>query len=230
MRLLTVLFFFLLSLTSLADKKTIGIYVHYPIADPECADSLKKVLDKEYNVVFLKHKTLTSDNLNRLNLIAFPGDLGDSDKFDDLLLDKKYIIQNYINNGGAYLGICMGAYFAGHYYFDILKEIDTVRYVKRPFADIEREDETIAKIKWNYNPYRMYFFDGCAIIGNPNKMRVISTYMNNDPMAAIQGKIGLIGCHPESFKDWYVTKEMKPHWHNEEHHKLLLDFVNELLK
>jgi hypothetical protein len=76
----------------------------------------------------------------------------------------------------------------------------------------------------------MYFFDGCAIVGNQNKMRVISTYANRDPMAIIHGNIGLIGCHPESFQDWYTSKELKPYWHNGEHHKLLLDFVKQLLK
>lgn len=230
MRLLTVFLFFLLSVSSLADKKTIGIYVHYPIADPECADALKKVLVNEYDVVYIKHKTLLPENLSKLSLLAFPGGLGDSDKFDDYLLDKKDIVQAYVKNGGAYLGICMGAYFAGHYYFDILKDIDTVRYVKQPFSDIEREDETIAKITWNNNLYNMYFFDGCAIIGKSSKMRVVATYANRNPMAVIQGKIGLIGCHPESFQDWYTSKQLKPYWHKGEHHKLLLDFVKILTK
>ena len=75
----------------------------------------------------------------------------------------------------------------------------------------------------------MYFFDGCAIIGNKNRMKVVATYSNRDPMAAIQGKIGLIGCHPESFKDWYVSKELKPYWHDGENHKLLLEFIKQIL-
>jgi hypothetical protein len=50
-------------------------------------------------------------------------------------------------------------------------------------------------------------------------------------MAIMQGNIGLIGCHPESEKFWYDGWSwMKPHWHDRRHHRLLLDFVNQLTK
>jgi hypothetical protein len=49
-------------------------------------------------------------------------------------------------------------------------------------------------------------------------------------MAIIQGNVGLIGCHPESLEYWYNDyKYIKEHWHNERHHKLLLNFVNKLV-
>jgi hypothetical protein len=220
----------LLTANVFAQTKTVGIYVQYPVADPECAESLKTVLMNDFNIVMLNHKTLTPVNLKNIDILAFGGGLGDSDRFDDLLIDKKETVQTYVKTGGKYLGICMGAYFAGHYYFDILKEVDTVRYVKRPFADIEREDETIAKIRWNRGYYNMYFFDGCAIVGNMKRLKVFAQYRNNDAMAAIQDRVGMIGCHPESLKDWYTTKAMRPYWHNNEHHKLLVDFTKELAK
>lgn len=229
MRLLTTLYF-LLTVGCFASNKTIGIYVQAPVADPECAESLKTVLASKYNVILLSHKTLTLDNLRDIDCLAFPGGLGDSDKFDELLIDKKKIVQQYVNGGKAYLGICMGAYFTSHYYFDILKDADAVRYIKRPNADVSREDETIAKVKWGWETYNMYFFDGCAIVGDHKKFASIATYMNGDTMAAIQGKVGVIGCHPESLKDWYTTQEMIPYWHSGKHNKLLLEFVDQLLK
>jgi hypothetical protein len=73
----------------------------------------------------------------------------------------------------------------------------------------------------------MYFYDGCAFVGD--NMDVVATYSNGDPMAIIQGRIGLIGCHPESEQWWYDKKYLEPHYHNGVHHKLLLDFVNELV-
>jgi hypothetical protein len=48
-------------------------------------------------------------------------------------------------------------------------------------------------------------------------------------MAIIQGKIGLIGCHLESEKWWYDKKYLEPHWHNNQHHQLLLNFVDNLM-
>ena len=74
----------------------------------------------------------------------------------------------------------------------------------------------------------MYFYDGAAFIGDLKQSKIIATYANNDAMAIIQDRVGLIGCHPESQLDWYDGK-LRRFWHKEEHHKLLLDFVNILL-
>lgn len=231
LRLITCLTLSLFGACSHANKhrETIGVYVHYPVADPECADALVKILSAHYNVKRITHRTLTAKTLKKIDCIAFPGGLGDSDVFDDVLLDRKKVVQTYMKNGGKYLGICMGAYFAGHYYFDVLDGVDTVRYIKRPGADVSREDETITSVTWNSKPYDMYFFDGCSVVGDINKLQVFATYKNGDVMAAIQGRVGMIGCHPESFEDWYESPEMIPFWHQGVHHKLLLDFVDKLM-
>lgn len=220
----------LLSCVVEARTKTVGVYVHHPIADPECANALAIVLTAKYKVVHITHRTLDRSTLSDIDCLAFPGGLGDSDVFDELLLDRKSVVQDYMRSGGRYLGICMGAYFAGHYYFDVLDGIDTVRYIKRPGADISREDETISNVMWNRKPFNMYFFDGCAIVGDIRKIKVFATYRNGDAMAAIHGRVGLIGCHPESLEYWYEDKSMMPFWHQKAHHKLLLDFVDQLMK
>jgi hypothetical protein len=50
-------------------------------------------------------------------------------------------------------------------------------------------------------------------------------------MAIIQNNVGLIGCHMESQKHWYDDYTWMPkHWHKGTHHKLLLDFVNQLMQ
>lgn len=59
----------------------------------------------------------------------------------------------------------------------------------------------------------------------------IFSFANGDPMAIIQGRIGLIGCHPESEQFWYDSYSwMRPHWHQGQHHRLLLEFVNNLME
>jgi hypothetical protein len=49
-------------------------------------------------------------------------------------------------------------------------------------------------------------------------------------MAIIQGRIGLIGCHPEAPLYWYEKpwQYINKYYTNGKHHKLLLNFVNEL--
>ena len=51
-------------------------------------------------------------------------------------------------------------------------------------------------------------------------------------MAIIKDRVGIIGCHPESEHWWYEKpwQYINKNWHNYEHHKLLLEFVNELME
>ena len=77
----------------------------------------------------------------------------------------------------------------------------------------------------------MFFNDGCALVGDTSKFSTVATYANGDAMAIIQGRVGLIGCHPESEKFWYDSyKQMTGHWHKRQHHELLLEFVDNLME
>ena len=88
----------------------------------------------------------------------------------------------------------------------------------------------MASVTWNGNPEKMYFYDGCALIGDETKFRTIARYANGDPMAIIRGNVGLIGCHPEAPLYWYEKpwQYINPHWNQGRHHRLLLDFVDSL--
>jgi hypothetical protein len=76
----------------------------------------------------------------------------------------------------------------------------------------------------------MFWYDGCALVGDQTKFKTYARYVGNgDPMAIIQGNIGCIGCHPESEQFWYDSYSwMKGKYHDGVHHKLLLEFVNQL--
>jgi glutamine amidotransferase-like uncharacterized protein len=132
--------------------------------------------------------------------------------------------------GGKYLGICMGAYWAAKDYFNILDSIDAVQYITRPNTDTRRPHAKALPVTWQGQQEKMYFYDGCALVGDTTKFKTIATYANGDAMAIIQNNIGLIGCHPESQPSWYAEYHswMRPHYHGGRHHELLLDFVNDL--
>ena len=136
-------------------------------------------------------------------------------------------IRAYMQRGGKYLGICMGAYWADAYYFDFLQGTRAVQYIKRPKADIRASYGTTAPVLWRKSPERMYFYDGPTFVGG--RFETVATYANGDPMAIVQNNLGLVGCHLESQAHWYTKKVMQSQWHQNAHHPLLWQFVAEHL-
>jgi glutamine amidotransferase-like uncharacterized protein len=185
-----------------------------------------EALHPHYDIDIVDAKKLK--NINRYDIVAFPGGIGDADRFDQLLHSQIDTVKNYVAGGGRYLGICMGAYWAAHHYFDILKSTTATQYIYRPGSEIRRSYGTTAQVDWLGTQENMYFYDGCAFTGTG--FDTVATYANGDAMAIVQGRIGLIGCHPESMPSWYDRLYLKPHWHEFRHHRLLLDFVNNLME
>jgi glutamine amidotransferase-like uncharacterized protein len=211
-------------------KPKIFIFLNDPECSVICCAGMYEALSENYNIqIFTKHD-LSVKLLKKADIIAFPGGIGNSGSFEELLEDKVDIVKEYLAKGGRYLGICMGAYWAGHYYFDILDGIKVVQYIKRRDTEIKRSYATIAEVNWNNHKENMYFYDGCAFICKPHKQKTIATYANGDPMAIMQNRIGLIGCHPESSLSWYRQLYLKQYWHEFRHHELLLNFVNDLME
>lgn len=208
-------------------KPKIALFMNNPVADVSCCNGIIEALEDHYRFNLFSKKTISDVDFSKIDLVAFPGGTGDADLFHRIINDNASVVREYIADGGKYLGICMGAYWAGKSYFNLLDNINIVQYITRPKAEIRRSFQTTANVTWKRKPTRMYFFDGCAFVGD--KFRTIARYENGDAMAIIQNNVGLIGCHPESRETWYKRNYMKPHWHNYEHHTLLQEFVAELL-
>ena len=166
---------------------------------------------------------------NDVDMVAFPGGIGDSESWHNILKPNKTKVLDFIARGGRYLGICMGAYWAGSHYFNILDGVDAVQYITRPGTDTRRPHAKALSVTWNGTSERMFFYDGCALVG-PGQYETVATYANGDAMAIYQNRIGIIGCHPESEQFWYNYNYLKPHWHERRHHKLLLDFTDQLMR
>jgi len=180
--------------------------------------------------IFTRHE-LEADFFDDVDMVCIPGGFGDAASFDYLLSENGERIKQFVQQGGKYLGICMGAYWAGQYYLDMLDGVDAEQYITRPNTDTRRPHAKNINITWKGTNQQMYFYDGCALVGDQNKFNTVATYANGDPMAIIQNHIGLIGCHPESERHWYESYTwMKPYWHSGQHHALLLDFVDTLMQ
>jgi len=209
-------------------KPTAALFVNHPECSVQCASGIYEALHNDFTTIIFDRSKLKESYLKKFDMVIFPGGVGDSETFHKYIGSEADIIRNFVGKGKRYLGICMGAYWAGHHYFDIVNNIDIVQYIRRPNTDIKRSFGTLAKITWNNEPLQMYFYDGAAMIGK--NFTTIATYKNKDPMAVIQNHIGLIGCHPESMKSWYTRNTMKLYWHEYYHHKLLSNFTKLLFQ
>jgi Biotin-protein ligase, N terminal len=209
-------------------KPTIALFLYDPKCSVQSGNGVIHALQNDYNFKIFSINPLEDNFFDDVDIIAVPGGFGDASTFDRAFKHSKARIQDFVSNGGKYLGICMGAYWAGKHYFDILNNVDAVQYITQPGTDTRRPHAKDIKITWNGVGTTMFFYDGCALVGN-GQYDIIASYANGDAMAIIQNNIGCIGCHPESEQFWYDGYSwMKGRYHNGEHHALLLDFVNQL--
>jgi glutamine amidotransferase-like uncharacterized protein len=211
-------------------KPKIAIFLHHPQCSVQSAHGIIRALNYDYTVDVIGQDRLRERRLSSYDLLAFPGGIGDSDSWYKLLQPYQDVVKNYQDHGGRYLGICMGAYWAGSHYFDLLRNIEPVQYIKRPSAVTVRSYGTVVPVTWRNQVEHMYFYDGCALINHGARATVIGTYSNGDAAALIQGRVGVIGPHPESDQYWYNKKTMLPYWHQYRHHELLKNFVDLLIQ
>jgi hypothetical protein len=211
--------------------KTIALFVHDPKCSVQSANGIIRALSPHYRFKIFGKNPLEDVFFDDVDMIAVPGGIGDSESFRYLLRNNGDLIRHFVSKGGKYLGICMGAYWAGSHYLNILDNVDAVQYITQPETDTRRPHAKAIDVTWNGVQDKMFFYDGCALVGNSNKFTTIATYTNGDPMAIVQNNIGLIGCHPESEQFWYDGYSwLKGKYHQGRHHSLLLEFVNNLMK
>lgn len=211
-------------------KGKIALFLHQPYCSVQSGNGIMNALGNYYNFkIFTRHE-LEADFFDDVDMVCFPGGLGDADNFEFLTRDNGDRIQDFVNRGGAYLGICMGAYWAGSDYFNLLEGVDAVQYITQPNTDTRRPHAKNLNVTWNGVAKQMYFYDGCALVGDETKFETVARYANGNPMAIIQKQIGLIGCHPESEEHWYESYSwMRGRYHQGHHHRLLLEFVDSIL-
>jgi hypothetical protein len=167
---------------------------------------------------------------DNVDMVAVPGGFGDADNYDRLFKLNARAVKKFVRSGGRYLGICMGAYWAGSHYLNILDSVDAVQYMRRPRSDTRRPHAKYMPVTWQGESDHMYWYDGCALVGDRSRFTTVATYSNGDAMAIMQGRIGLIGCHPEAEQFWYDSYSwMRGHWAGGHHHRLR-EFADQLMR
>jgi glutamine amidotransferase-like uncharacterized protein len=209
-------------------KPTIALFVADPFCSVQSANGIINALGNDYTFKLFSKNEVEDGFFDSVDIVAVPGGFGDANSFTRLFKANQNSVKTFVTNGGKYLGICMGAYWAGSYYLDLLDSINAVQYITQPNTDTRRPHAKDINIVWQGHPNRMFFYDGCALVGDANKFNTIATYANGDAMAIIQNNIGLIGCHPEAEQFWYDSYSWMRGKYHKQHHQLLLDFVNQL--
>jgi glutamine amidotransferase-like uncharacterized protein len=207
-------------------KPTIALFLYDPKCSVQCGNGMIHALQSDYNFKIFSINPLEDNFFDDVDIIAVPGGIGDAASFERAFKHTKHRVKKFVQDGGKYLGICMGAYWAGQHYFDILDNVDAVQYITQPGTDTRRPHAKDLNVTWNGIDTTMFFYDGCALIGN-GQYDTIATYSNSDAMAIIQKNIGIIGCHPEAESFWYDGYTWMRGKYASKHH-LLLDFVNQL--
>ena len=211
-------------------KGRIAIFLHQPYCSVQSGNGIIKALSSHYSFKIFTRHDLETNFFDDVDIICFPGGLGDASTFNFLTKENGQRIRDFVNHGGGYLGICMGAYWAGSEYFNIVSDVDAVQYLTRPGTDTRRPHAKNINITWKDEPMNMFWYDGCALVGDENKFETVARYANGDPMAILKNNIGLIGCHPESEKHWYDSYSwMRGKYHLGSHYPLLLDFVDNIM-
>ena len=119
-------------------KPTIALFIHQPRCSVQCANGMLLAFSTHYNIKLFTWHPLEDNFFDDVDIVAFPGGDGDSESWHWLMKHHAPRIRDFVARGGRYLGICMGAYWAGSHYFDILKDVDAVQYITQPNTDTRR--------------------------------------------------------------------------------------------
>ena len=210
-------------------KPTIAIFINDPQCETDCALGMIQGFVSDFNVRTFGLDELNLNFLDQHDVVAFPGGMGDSSDFYSIFTAEHILaVQRYVELGGKYFGICMGAYWAGPDYFDLVTDLEIEQYIIQPDADITFDGPTCAEVTFDHGLEYMYFYDGCAILG-PGIKNVVASYANNDAMAVIQDNVGVFGCHPEALPWWYTFGDIGENLYDPRHAELMNEFVHKLL-
>ena len=211
----------------------------------ECDDDLIKAFRKAgFEARKISPGHFTDKNLAKAAVVAIPGGDEEGVVKNAFHAGEAERIKKYVESGGHYLGVCLGAYIAAPklYTYDRAP----ARFKKKPgeedpglnlfdgkvknhSGDKLARDE---KVLWKGKPYEMYFQDGPEFILNPDAHAEIWAKYSDGAIAAFQsplgnGRVGLLGPHLEADLSWYAVEHLKaPEYLNQERFS---EFVHALI-
>ena len=203
------------------DSAPLALVYRGPAGCEGCSEAVAEVLKTSkyhFRIQYVgpnEKLKITEDNLAKAALYAQPGG-GDDEVSASYSIGNASLVavQNYVRNGGHYLGVCMGAYLAGDVGFGLVNA-KVYSEVDRPDSLVHNSADTVTPVIWRGKKRWMYFQDGAALPADPqgSSPLVLARYPNNDIAAAIynfgEGTVGLVGPHPEADQEWYKREDLE---------------------
>ena len=190
----------------------------------ESVEALKNMFNwMGQDAMLIDAKFINQKSLDNFNLICFPG--GNMYQYShDISSGGKEKIRTFIRDGGGYVGICGGAYFASEkviwrgnrlpmtslnlYSGTAQGPVDKiVPYPEYGMCQVNIEDVVHPIIEGEKSPMWMLYYWGPALIpADANKVTILARYdaANYPAMLCFQygeGRVFLIGTHPEIEED-----------------------------
>ncbi|MBE9511880.1 MAG: hypothetical protein IMY71_13500, partial [Bacteroidetes bacterium] len=175
-----------------------------------------------YTVELVNSEYINEKGLNDFKLLCIPG--GDMYRYSqDLSQDGKKKIKNFINDGGSYIGICGGAYFAsetviwqgnqlsmtplGLFQGSAEGTIDSiVPYPQRGMCQVNIVDTVHAITHSISTPQWILYYWGPVLKPKTSEVTILGKYsaVNQPAILAFdygQGRVFITGTHPEIEED-----------------------------
>jgi glutamine amidotransferase-like uncharacterized protein len=183
---------------------------------PSCSEAAAELLESAewgFDVRYVgpdEDIELTSANLQKADLYVQPGGDGSLNQAYAALESDAAEIRQFVDSGGRYLGICMGAYLAGSGPgFDLLPG-DSGQYISSDGASVTDASSTVVEVNWRGQSRFMFFQDGSyfTLDGAQPGTTVFAHYSSNGEIAAMvspygDGRVAVSGPHPEATDGWY---------------------------
>jgi glutamine amidotransferase-like uncharacterized protein len=205
-------------LSSRRVSKPLAVVYRGPASLPGCPEAVAELLSASaygWRVEFIgprESRRLTHASLAAATLYAQPGG-DDLDEAYRYLRPHAEAIQQFVADGGRYLGFCLGGYLAGSSPGFGLLPGDSDQYIGTPSATVHTDRNTLVEVTWRGRRRRLFFQDGPFFRFDAGAdVEVLATYPDHAVAAAVtnfgRGRVGVVGPHPEADADWFYDARL----------------------
>jgi glutamine amidotransferase-like uncharacterized protein len=191
----------------------------------QCPESVARLFKRTFPKVTITYAgpaekiPITTSTLSKIDVFAQPGGPDVDDAMEEA---KEYApaLRSFVENGGRYVGFCLGAYMAGHDPgYGLIPAGDQVaQEIEEPGAQVGGEEDTIIQVDWSFSTGKkegktererwLYFQDGPVFtVAENSPAKVMARYSKTGGVAAVlngfgKGWVANVGPHPEADRAW----------------------------